>query len=435
MRMYDVIYKKRNGGRLSAEEINFFVKGITEGSIADYQISALLMAIFFQGMNEAETLSLTLSMINSGETLDLSEIEGVIVDKHSTGGVGDKTSIALLPLVAAAGIPVAKLSGRGLGHTGGTIDKLESIRGFSVEMNQAEFVSQVNRIGIALGGQTRNLVPADKKIYALRDVTATVENHSLIASSIMSKKLAAGTDAIVLDVKSGNGAYMKTPEEALTLAKILVGIGNGMNKRTVAVISDMNQPLGNKIGNALEVEEAIDTLKGKGPADLHKLCLELGSRMLVFAKPEYSLLQAQQKLEETIASGAAFQKLCEMVKAQGGDISQIEKPELLPKAKYQKEILSPEEGFISEIFAETTGFACMTLGAGRLKKEDHIDHSAGIFLHKKRGDFIQRNEPLATLYTNNNSSLETAANQLKSAFGYSREKPALPKLISHIVEE
>ena len=400
MRMYDLILKKRNGEELNKEEINYFIENYTKGNIPDYQASALIMAIFFQKMNRRETADLTMAMVESGDILDLSKIEGIKVDKHSTGGVGDTTTLVLAPMVASLGIPVAKMSGRGLGHTGGTIDKLESFKGFSVEMPEDKFINNVNNIKIALGGQTGDLAPADKKLYALRDVTATVDNVSLIASSIMSKKIAAGADAIVLDVKVGDGAFMKTPEAALELANEMVGIGKSVGRNTVAVISDMDQPLGFAIGNALEVEEAIDTLKGKGPKDLLELCLALGSNMVVLAEKAKTLEEAKAMLIETIESGKALNKLKEFVAAQGGDTACIDDTEKLPKAKHIIPVTVEKEGYVSKINAQNIGLIAMELGAGRATKESVIDLAVGIVLNKKRGDKVQKGDAIAYVHTN-----------------------------------
>ncbi len=408
MRMYDLILKKRNGLELATEEINYFVDGYTDGSIPDYQVSALLMAIYFKKMNERETSDLTMAMVNSGEILDLSDIDGVKVDKHSTGGVGDTTTLVLAPMVAALGIPVAKMSGRGLGHTGGTIDKLESFKGFSVEMPREEFVNNVNTLKVALVGQTGQLAPADKKLYALRDVTATVDNVSLIASSIMSKKIAAGADCIVLDVKVGEGAFMKTPEAAEELAKAMVSIGNNVGRKTVAVISDMDQPLGLAIGNALEVEEAIDTLKGHGPEDLVELVLTLGSNMVMLAGKASSEEEARKLLEDTITSGSAIKKLKEFVKAQGGEIDCIDNPSLFPKAKYVVPVLAEKDGVVKKIHAEAMGIVAMELGAGRATKESIIDLAVGIVLNKKRGQKIKNGDVLAYIHSNEESLVEKA---------------------------
>lgn len=416
MRMYDIILKKRNGEELTKEEIEFVIKGYTKGEIPDYQVSALLMAIYFKGMNKRETADLTMAMVNSGDVIDLSAIYGIKVDKHSTGGVGDTTTLVLGPMVAAAGAPVAKLSGRGLGHTGGTIDKLESIKGFSVEMTEKQFIDNVNRVKLAVGGQTANLTPADKKLYALRDVTATVDNISLIASSIMSKKIAAGADCIVLDVKTGTGAFMKTVEDSFALAKEMVDIGTSVGRSTVAVISDMDQPLGFAVGNALEVKEAIDTLKGHGPEDLYELCMTLGSEMLVLAGRAKNSAEAREKLEQTIKDGSAFEKFKEFIKAQGGDVSMIENPELLPKAKYEMEIKSRYDGYVSKIVADEIGLAALMLGAGRETKESKIDLSVGIVLKEKVGACVKRGDVIARIYANDMDKARQAEEKIHDAY-------------------
>ncbi|MCI6277060.1 MAG: pyrimidine-nucleoside phosphorylase, partial [Clostridium sp.] len=408
MRMYDLILKKRNGEELSREEINFFIEGYTKGEIPDYQVSSLLMAIYFQKMTSRETADLTMAMVNSGDVLSLKDIDGIKVDKHSTGGVGDTTTLVLGPMVAALGIPVAKMSGRGLGHTGGTIDKLESFKGFSVEMPEEKFISNVNSIKLAVGGQTGDLAPADKKLYALRDVTGTVDNISLIASSIMSKKIAAGADAIVLDVKVGEGAFMKTKEDALHLAKEMVSIGSSLKRNTVAVISDMDQPLGRAIGNALEVEEAIETLKGNGPEDLLELCMTLGSEMVILAEKAKDKNEARQMLMETIKSGRALNKLKEFVAAQGGDISSIEDTSLFPHAKYVIPVESEKDGVVSKIHSENIGLIAMELGAGRATKESTIDLSVGLVLNKKRGEKVSKGDVIAYIHSNDMEKAEKA---------------------------
>lgn len=400
MRMYDLILKKRNGHELTTDEINFFVDNYTKGNIPDYQVSALLMTIFFNKMNKRETSDLTMAMVKSGDVLDLEEIEGIKVDKHSTGGVGDTTTLVLAPMVAALGIPVAKMSGRGLGHTGGTIDKLESFKGFTVEMPKDKFINNVNTIKLAVAGQTGDLAPADKKLYALRDVTATVDNVSLIASSIMSKKIAAGADAIVLDVKVGDGAFMKTLESAKELATEMVEIGKHIGRNTVAIISDMDQPLGLAIGNVLEVEEAIKTLKGNGPADLLELCLTLGSNMVVLSEQAKTVEEAREILKETIISGSALNKFKEFVAVQGGDIECIDDPSKFPKAKHIIPVVSENSGVVSKIHAENIGIAAMELGAGRATKESVIDLAVGIVLNKKRGDKVEKNDVLAYVHAN-----------------------------------
>ncbi len=433
MRMYDLIMKKRDGYALSDDEINYMVKGYTDGSIPDYQMSAMMMAVYFQGMNEKETLALTMAMEKSGDELDLSRIKGIKVDKHSTGGVGDKTSLALAPMVAAAGIPVAKMSGRGLGHTGGTIDKLESFPGFSTEISTEKFVENVNRIGIAIMGQTASLAPADKKLYALRDVTATVDNMSLIASSIMSKKLAAGADAIVLDVKTGSGAFMKKEEDAFALAREMVKIGNGAGRKTTAIVSDMDQPLGFAIGNALEVEEAINTLKGNGPADFLELCLTLGSRMLIAGGKADGEDEARQLLLNTIEEGTALKKLAEFVEAQGGDASAVYDTSLLPKASLQKRLYADAEGYVSHIACDEAGICSLLLGGGRETKESSIDLSVGIVLQKKVGDYVKENECLAILYANDADKLSAAGKRLQRAFQIAPQKPEKKPFIRGII--
>ncbi|MFS0840676.1 pyrimidine-nucleoside phosphorylase [Paenibacillus sp. 1P03SA] len=400
MRMVDLIAKKRDGKELTTEEINFIIEGYTKGDIPDYQVSALAMAIYFKDMTARERADLTMAIVNSGETIDLSAIEGVKVDKHSTGGVGDTTTLVLAPLVAALDIPVAKMSGRGLGHTGGTIDKLEAIEGFHVEISKDEFVSLVNEHKIAVIGQTGNLTPADKKLYALRDVTATVDSIALIASSIMSKKIAAGSDAIVLDVKTGAGAFMKTPEDAKELAHAMVSIGNNVGRKTMAVISDMSQPLGAAIGNALEVREAIDTLRGQGPKDLEDLCLALGRQMVFLANKASSLEEAEEKLKEVIRNGKALEKFKEFIANQGGDASVVDDPEKLPKAKFLIEVPAREDGVVAEIVADEIGTAAMLLGAGRATKESEIDLAVGLMLNKKIGENVKSGESLVTIHAN-----------------------------------
>ncbi|EAF2799668.1 pyrimidine-nucleoside phosphorylase [Listeria monocytogenes] len=398
MRMVDIISKKRDGKALSTEEIQFFIDGYTNGEIPDYQASALAMAIFFQDMNDQERADLTMAMVGSGDTIDLSAIEGIKVDKHSTGGVGDTTTLVLAPLVAAVGVPVAKMSGRGLGHTGGTIDKLESIEGFHIELDKKDFIDLVNRDKVAVIGQSGNLTPADKKMYALRDVTGTVNSIPLIASSIMSKKIAAGADAIVLDVKTGAGAFMKTDEDAENLAHAMVRIGNNVGRNTMAVISDMSQPLGEAIGNALEVKEAIDTLKGQGPADLTELVLVLGSQMVVLAKQAETLDEARARLIEVIENGEALEKFKTFLSNQGGDASIVDHPEKLPQAKYQIEVPAKTSGFVSQIVADEIGIAAMILGAGRATKEDEINLAVGLMLRKKVGDAVKEGESLVTIF-------------------------------------
>ncbi|WP_404987606.1 pyrimidine-nucleoside phosphorylase [Clostridium culturomicium] len=434
MRMYDLILKKRNGGELSTEEINFFIESYTKGNIPDYQVSALLMAIYFQKMNKRETSDLTMAMVHSGDMLDLSAIEGVKVDKHSTGGVGDTTTLVLAPMVAALGIPVAKMSGRGLGHTGGTIDKLESFKGFSVEMPTEKFMDNVNTLKIAVGGQTGDLAPADKKLYALRDVTATVDNVSLIASSIMSKKIASGADAIVLDVKVGDGAFMKTTEAAEELAREMVAIGNHIGRKTMAVISDMDQPLGFAIGNVLEVEEAINTLKGNGPEDLLQLSLALGSRMVVLAGKAATVEEAEEMLKGTITSGAAIKKLKEFVSAQGGEVDCIDNTDLFPKAKYVVPVAAENSGVVKKIHAENLGLVAMELGAGRATKESEIDLAVGIVLTKKRGDKVEAGETIAYIHSNKEELIDKAKAGILANYeiveGYENDIPLIHEVIS-----
>ncbi|MCG2339950.1 pyrimidine-nucleoside phosphorylase [Staphylococcus epidermidis] len=400
MRMIDIIEKKRDGKSLTKEEIEFFVNGYTHEEVPDYQASSLAMAIFFQDMNDEERAALTMSMVNSGEKIDLSDINGIKVDKHSTGGVGDTTTLVLAPLVAAVGVPVAKMSGRGLGHTGGTIDKLESVKGFNVEISEKDFIKLVNDNQVAVIGQSGNLTPADKKLYALRDVTGTVNSIPLIASSIMSKKIAAGADAIVLDVKTGSGAFMNTLDDAEALAHAMVRIGNNVGRNTMAIISDMSQPLGNAIGNALELKEAISTLKGNGPKDLTELVLTLGSQMVVLAEQATSLDEARQMLIDAIKTGKALNKFKTFLSNQRGDDSIVDSPEKLPSAKYQVEFKAKKDGYITEIIANEIGVASMMLGAGRQTKEDVIDLGVGIVLNKKVGEHVEKGENILTIHTN-----------------------------------
>lgn len=415
MRMYDLIMKKRNGGALSREEINFMVAGYTKGDIPDYQMSAMMMAVYFVGMDEDETLHLTMAMAESGDMLDLSEIKGIKVDKHSTGGVGDKTSLALAPMAAACGAKIAKMSGRGLGHTGGTIDKLESFEGFSTAISTEKFIRNVNDIGIAIMGQTKELAPADKLLYALRDVTATVDNMSLIASSIMSKKLAAGADAIVLDVKTGSGAFMKREADAFQLAEEMVRIGKNAGRSTIAVVSDMDQPLGRAVGNALEVKEAIETLKGKGPKDFTELCLTLGSLMLCSAGCARTQDEGREKLRKSIEDGSALDKLAEFVQAQGGNEKMVYDPSLLPAARLVEPLLSPREGYVERLVCDEVGMCSLILGGGRETKESAIDLSVGITLEKKVGDYVKKGDTLAILHANDKGKMEEAKRRLLSA--------------------
>lgn len=433
MRMYDLIKKKRDGGILTEQEIAYMIQGYTNGKIPDYQMSAMMMAMYYQGLNEKETLSLTMEMAHSGELLDLSAIHGVKVDKHSTGGVGDKTSLALTPMAAACGVKVAKMSGRGLGHTGGTIDKLESFAGFRTDITTEQFLSQVNRIGVAIMGQTADLAPADKKLYALRDVTATVDQMSLIASSIMSKKLAAGADAIVLDVKTGSGAFMKMEEDAEALAREMVRIGNGAGRKTTAVITDMDQPLGFAVGNALEVREAINTLSGNGPEDFLELCLTLGSHMLLAAGKVDSEKQAREKLRGVIADGSALKKLADFVAAQGGDADMVYHPERLPRAAFTESVCAGSDGYISRIICDEVGICSLMLGGGRETKEDVIDLSVGIVFHKKKGDAVQSGDVVATLHANDKEKLAAAKSRLLRAIAVSAEPVSKVPLIKRVI--
>lgn len=400
MRMVDVIDHKRNGSALTNEEIKFFVDGVTDGSIPDYQTSALLMAIYFNGMAEGEQAELAMQMLKSSDQLDLSDIPGIKVDKHSTGGVGDKTSLPLAPMIAALGIPIPMISGRGLGHTGGTLDKLEAIPGFNVELTEAQFKQQVKDIHLAIVGATGNIAPADKKIYALRDVTDTVDSIPLIAGSIMSKKIASGTDALVLDVKTGSGAFMKSEKQARDLAHALVSIGKSVGMDCMAVISDMNQPLGNMIGNALEIQETIDILKGQGPVDITNLVLTLGSQMVVLAKKANTLDEARQMLVDVVSNGKALASFRQMVIAQGGDGRVVDDPTIMPQAKFKIELPAKSSGVIAKMTADEIGIASMLLGGGRQTKDDQLDYAVGIALHKKVGDAVTEGESLLTIYAN-----------------------------------
>ena len=433
MRMYDLILKKRQGKPLTKDEIQWMIREYTDGRIPDYQMSALLMAICFQGLDKEETYELTMAMARSGEMLDLSQIQGIKVDKHSTGGVGDKTSLVLTPIVASLGIPVAKMSGRGLGHTGGTIDKLESIPGFSTQLEDDAFEEQVNSIGISIMGQTKDLAPADKLLYALRDVTATVDQISLIASSIMSKKLAAGADVIVLDVKTGSGAFMKTEEDSVRLANEMVKIGNNVGRRTLAVISDMDEPLGYAVGNAIEVKEAIDTLNGHGPADLLELCLTIGSLMAVGTGKAANVDEARALLLEKLNDGSALKKFAEFVEAQGGDSAPVYDTKLLPQASIVKEVYAPVDGYVSHIESDRVGISAMKLGGGRETKESPIDLSVGILINKKVGDKVEKGEKIATLYANDGEKLAAAITELEQAYSYSVTPVEKPKLIKTVI--
>lgn len=434
MRMYDVIEKKKLGEILTELEINYVVEGFTAGSIPDYQMSALLMAIYFQGMNNEETIALTLAMAKSGDMLDLSKIKGIKVDKHSTGGVGDKTSLVLAPMVAALGIPVAKMSGRGLGHTGGTIDKLEAFTGFNTDMSEEQFINNVNTIKIAIAGQTANLAPADKKLYALRDVTATVDSFSLIAGSIMSKKIASGADAIVLDVKTGSGAFMREEADAIKLAKAMVDIGNGYGRETVAIVSDMNQPLGYAVGNTLEVIEAIETLKGNGPEDLMELCLQLGTQMVLLSRLTENEDEARSMLKETIVSGLALAKFKEFVKAQGGDTVYIDQPDLFEKATLIRKVKARATGYIAHIETEEIGYATMMLGGGRETKDSPIDLTVGFVFKKKLGGFVEKGDTIALIYANNEEKLVASEARFLDAITLQKDVYEKPDLIKCLLK-
>lgn len=435
MRMYDLILKKKQGKELNTEEINWMIKEFTEGRIPDYQMSAMTMAICFQGMDKRETFDLTMAMRDSGDVLDLSRIDGIKVDKHSTGGVGDKVSLVLTPIVASLGVPVAKMSGRGLGHTGGTIDKLESFSGFSTEISEEKFIDSVNTIGLAIAGQTANLAPADKKLYALRDVTATVDQMSLIASSIMSKKLASGADAIVLDVKTGNGAFMQTEEDAIALAKAMIDIGNRAGKQTVAVITDMDEPLGNAVGNALEIKEVIDALHGDGPEDLMEVVYVLGTQMLLLAKRAEDEEIARNLITESIQERKALKKFAEFIENQGGNREEILHPDMLPKARYVIPVLAEEEGCIERILAQDIGIACMTLGGGRENKESTIDHGVGIILTKKISDTVKKGETLALIHANSKEKAVLASGLVKNAYQIAKEPAKKAPMVKCIIRE
>ncbi len=420
MHIVDLIAKKRDGNALSKEEIEFIIKGYTKGQVPDYQISALLMAIYFQNMNDEESTYLALAMRDSGDSIDLTEIPGIKVDKHSTGGVGDKVTLVLGPLLASLGAKFAKMSGRGLGHTGGTIDKLESIPGYQVVLDVKDFIKQVKDIGIAIVGQSGDVAPADKKLYALRDVTATVDCIPLIAGSIMSKKLASGADAIVLDVKVGHGAFMKTEEEAVKLAQLMVGIGKLAGKKVTAILTGMDEPLGHKIGNALEVYEAIETLNGEGPKDLVDVTVEIGAHLLLDAQIETDFEVAKIKLQEALQNGTAYKKFLELVEAQGGDVSSLDDPSLL-LSKNTVEVLSEKEGFIMDIDALDIGKAAMRLGAGRETKEDKVDLDVGLDLHKKIGSYVKKGESIATLYVRQ-KGIEEAKQLILNAITIGKEE-------------
>lgn len=423
MRMYDLIQKKKEGKTLSTEEINYMIGDYTRGIIPDYQMSAMLMAVCFQGMDDRETYDLTMAMRDSGEIMDLSGIFGLKADKHSTGGVGDKTTLVLVPILGALGIKVAKMSGRGLGFTGGTIDKLECFPGFSTAISMEQFIKNVNTIGLALAGQTANLAPGDKKLYALRDVTATVDQMSLIAASIMSKKLAAGSDIIVLDVKTGSGAFMKTLKDSRKLAETMVDIGTRAKKRVSAVITDMDQPLGNAVGNSLEVIEAIEALSGRGPKDLMEVVYALGAEMLFLADKAENLDKAEKMMADCVESGKAKEKFGEFISSQGGDDSYVWDTEKFPKAAYETEVCALEKGFVTAIEAERIGNACMALGGGRETKEDSIDLTVGIVLKKKKGMWVEKGEVLAVIYGNDREKIQRAGKQVSSAYTVGRTKP------------
>ena len=433
MNTYELIIKKRNGFDLSEEEISFLIKNYVSGVIPEYQMSAFLMATFFRGMNEKETLYLTNEMIKSGDTLDLSTVEGIKADKHSTGGVGDKTSLALCPMLASVGIKVAKMSGRGLGHTGGTIDKLESFPGLTTVIDGERFIKQANEVGFVIAGQTAHLVPADKKLYSLRDVTGTVDILPLIVSSIMSKKLASGADIIVLDVKTGSGAFMKREEDSFELARQMVALGKNAGKKTVAVVSDMDEPLGYAVGNALEVKEAIAVLNGEGAGNLRELCLALGACVLIEANMADSEEAARKMLEKCIEDGSALNKLAEFVKAQSGDEKAVFNTSLLPSAPYTVDIPSPQKGYIKSLQAESVGRACITLGGGRETKESKIDLSVGVVLHRKKGDYVNKGENLFTIHAHDLESAKEAESVLLGSFKFSETPVQKAKFIKGIV--
>lgn len=435
MRMYDIIHKKREGGQLTREELRFFVQGFTRGEIPDYQASALLMAIFFRGMTRRETGDLTLEMAGSGDKVDLSTLPGVKVDKHSTGGVGDKTSLIIGPIAAACGVTIAKMSGRGLGHTGGTVDKLESIPGLRTDIPRQEFFDIVKRTGLSIIGQSGNLCPADKKLYALRDVTATVESLPLIASSIMSKKIAAGADAILLDVKVGSGAFMKTLEDSRALAREMVRIGSQVGRQTVALITDMDMPLGRKIGNALEVQEAVEVLSGKGDHRLRSLCLELSANMVYLGRQAETMEEARAKAVEAVRSGGALEKLRQMAEAQGGDPSYITNPEKFTISPACVEIAAPQGGYITRLDAEGCGLAAVELGAGRETKESPIDFGAGIVLMKNKGDRVEQGQPIARLYAQSEALCRRGEERFFQALEVGPQAPQTGSMILDRVAE
>ena len=433
MRMYDLIEKKKLGMELTTDEIRFMIDGFTDGSIPDYQMSAMLMAIYFNGMENEELAAFTLAMRDSGDLVDLSPIEGIKVDKHSTGGVGDKTTLSVGPIVAACGVPVAKMSGRGLGFTGGTLDKLESISGFRIDLSAEEFFETVKKTGISVIGQTGNLAPADKLLYALRDVTATVDSIPLIAASVMSKKLAAGSDKIVLDVTTGSGAFMKNTRDAKKLAKHMVAIGNHAGKETVAILTGMEEPLGFAIGNNMEVKEAIEVLKGDGPEDVKEVSVALAGMMLSLGLENVSHSQGKRMAKKALSSGQAFEKFKEMVQAQGGDIRYVEHPEFFERDAFEGEVLAAEDGFLSGMDTEKIGVAAGLLGAGRETKDSVIDMSAGIYLKKKIGDIVKKGEPIASCYAGTKEKLNRGMAMFESSIRYSKEAPRIPKLIVDII--
>lgn len=434
MRMFDIIAKKRDGGVLSREELEFAVMGFVNGQVPDYQMSALLMAIYLKGMTEKETAQLTDVMAHSGDMVDLSSISGIKADKHSTGGVGDKTTLVIAPIVAACGVKIAKMSGRGLGHTGGTVDKMEAVPGTQTAVDRERFFAQVNEIGISVIGQSGNLAPADKKMYALRDVTATIGCVPLIASSIMSKKLAAGSDCILLDVKTGNGAFMKTLDDSIELAKAMVSIGQHNGRKVAALITDMDTPLGHNIGNSLEVIESVEVLKGHGPADLTEVCYQLAANMLYLAG-KGSLEECRRMAKEAVASGAAYEKLKLMFAAQGGDVSVLDDPEKFQKAKFSRPLLAGESGYLVRMNTEMVGNASVGLGAGRITKEDVIDFAAGIVLHKKTGDKVEKGECLATLYADHEEKFDAAEEMFRAALTFGPAPEPVPALVMARVTE
>lgn len=434
MRMFDIIAKKRDGGVLSREELEFAVMGFVNGQVPDYQMSALLMAIYLKGMTEKETAQLTDVMAHSGDMVDLSSISGIKADKHSTGGVGDKTTLVIAPIVAACGVKIAKMSGRGLGHTGGTVDKMEAVPGTQTAVDRERFFAQVNEIGISVIGQSGNLAPADKKMYALRDVTATIGCVPLIASSIMSKKLAAGSDCILLDVKTGNGAFMKTLDDSIELAKAMVSIGQHNGRKVAALITDMDTPLGHNIGNSLEVIESVEVLKGHGPADLTEVCYQLAANMLYLAG-KGTLEGCRRMAEEAVASGAAYEKLKQMFAAQGGDVSVLDDPDKFQKAKFSRPLLAGESGYLVRMNTEMVGNASVGLGAGRITKEDVIDFAAGIVLHKKTGDKVEKGECLATLYADHEEKFDAAEEMFRAALTFGLAPEPVPALVMARVTE